>query len=267
MITAIVIGAAGRMGQRLVSAVAQAQDFKLVGAVEKPEHPELGKDAGVVAGIGKIGISISSRLEPLLKDAQVILDFTAPVATLSHLEMAAAHDVAVVIGTTGLASQERERIKSYASKIPILLAPNMSTGVNLMFYLVKKAAQVLGEDFDLEVMEIHHRLKKDAPSGTALRLAEVLADARGLRVEEAARYHRQGMIGERDKKEVGIQTLRAGDIVGEHTVLMAGPGERLEIIHRAHSRDTFAHGALRAARWLVKQKPGLYTMQEFLGLV
>ncbi len=254
------------MGQRLVSAVAQAKDFTLVGAVEKPEHADLGKDAGIVAGIGEAGTIISPRLEPLLSDAQVILDFTAPASTLSHLQVAAAHDVAVVIGTTGLSPEESERIKSLASRIPILIAPNMSTGVNLMFYLVKKAAQVLGGDFDLEVTETHHRLKKDAPSGTALRLAEILADARGLRVEKAARYHRQGMIGERDRNEIGIQSLRAGDIVGEHTVLMAGPGERLEITHRAHSRDTFAHGALRAARWLVEQGPGLYTMQEFLDL-
>ncbi len=266
MIRAVVIGAAGKMGQRLVCAVAASEDFKLTGATERPGHPAMGKDAGTSAGIDEQGVKIQAELEPLLKDADVVIDFTAPEVSAETARVAAKSGRAVVIGTTAVKGENLKKIEDAAKKIPLMLAPNMSTGVNLLFHLVKRAAEVLGEEFDLEIVETHHRMKKDAPSGTAVRLADILAGVRGVKLDQAARYHREGMIGERPKKEIGIQTLRAGDIVGEHTVLMAGPGERLEFTHRAHSRDTFAHGAIRAARWLVKQKPGLYSMQDFLGL-
>jgi 4-hydroxy-tetrahydrodipicolinate reductase len=266
MINAIVAGAAGRMGKRLVAAVAGAEGFTLKGATERPDHPAIGADAGLSAGIGELGVQISADLTPLLKGADVIIEFTTPEATIQNLEKAASAGKAVVIGTTGLTQDERQRVEELAQKIPVLLAPNMSTGVNLLFHLVKRAAEILGTEYDLEILEAHHRMKKDAPSGTAKRLAEILAETRGLKIESAARYHREGIIGERGREEIGIQTIRAGDIVGEHTVIMAGPGERIELTHRAHTRDTFAHGAIRAARWIINQKPGLYSMQNLLGL-
>jgi len=268
MINTIVTGAAGRMGQRLVAAVAADQEMKLVGATERAGHAALGKDAGLVAGAGELKVMIQEDLAALLKStkAEVVIDFTAPAATLKHAELCAQAKAAMVIGTTGFSEPERARLRELARPIPCLLAPNMSVGVNLMFHLCKLAGQVLGEGFDIEVIEAHHRLKKDAPSGTAVRLGEILAEARGWKLKEVSRTHREGMIGERKNQEIGLQTVRAGDIVGEHTVLFAGTGERLEIIHRATSRDTFARGALRAARWVVKQAPGLYSMQDLLGL-
>jgi len=268
MIKIILTGASGRMGQRLVAAVMAGGDTQLVGATERSGHAALGKDAGLVAGVGELKVLIQEDLAGLLKSSQaeVVIDFTAPQATLKHVELCAKAKVAMVIGTTGLSAEERGRLKEIAKPIPVLLAPNMSVGVNLMFHLCRIAAQVLGDGFDIEVIEAHHRLKKDAPSGTAVRLGEVLAEARGWKLKEVSRTHRDGMIGERPNQEIGMQTIRAGDIVGEHTVLFAGTGERLEIIHRATSRDTLARGAVRAARWVVKQPAGLYSMQDLLGL-
>jgi len=268
MIKVIVTGASGRMGQRLVAAVAADAETKLVGATERPGHPALGKDAGLVAGVGELKVLIQEDLSALLNStkAELVIDFTAPPATLGHVEACAKAKVAMVIGTTGFQPEERSRLAELARPIPCLLAPNMSVGVNLMFHLSRIAAEVLGEGFDIEVIEAHHRLKKDAPSGTAVRLGEILAEARGWKFKEVERTHREGMIGERPGREIGMQTVRAGDIVGEHTVLFAGTGERLELIHRATSRDTFARGAVRAGRWVVKQAPGLYSMQDLLGL-
>jgi 4-hydroxy-tetrahydrodipicolinate reductase len=256
------------MGQRLVAAVAAGGDTQLVGATERSGHAALGKDAGLVAGAGELKVMIQEDLAGLLKStkAEVVIDFTAPQATLKHAELCAQARAAMVIGTTGLSAEERARLKDIAKTIPVLLAPNMSVGVNLMFHLCRIAAQVLGDGFDIEVIEAHHRLKKDAPSGTAVRLGEILAEARGWKFKEVERTHREGMIGERPNQEIGMQTIRGGDIVGEHTVLFAGIGERLEIIHRATSRDTLARGAVRAARWVVKQPAGLYSMQDLLGL-
>jgi 4-hydroxy-tetrahydrodipicolinate reductase len=256
------------MSQRLVAAVAVDPEMKLVGATERAGHPALGKDAGLVAGVEELKVLIQEDLSALLKSSkpEVVIDFTAPSATLAHVEACAKAKVAMVIGTTGFKPEERSRIAELARPIPCLLAPNMSVGVNLMFHLCRIAAKVLGEGFDIEVVEAHHRLKKDAPSGTAVRLGEILAEARGWKFKEVERTHREGMIGERPNQEIGMQTVRAGDIVGEHTVLFAGTGERLEIIHRATSRDTFARGAVRAGRWVVKQPAGLYSMQDLLGL-
>jgi 4-hydroxy-tetrahydrodipicolinate reductase len=181
------------------------------------------------------------------------------------MEMAAEHKRPIVIGSTGFSADEMDRIRKFAQNVPCVLAPNMSVGVNVMFKLLKIVAETLGDDYDVEILEVHHRLKKDAPSGTALKMAQVVAEALGRELDEVGIYERKGLIGERSKKEIGIQALRAGDIVGEHTVIFGAVGERLELIHRAHSRDNFARGAIRAAKWVVRQEPGLYDMQDVLG--
>ena len=262
----VIAGAAGRMGRVLMAAVHSEAGLKVVGAVEAPGHPALGQDAGALAGIVGLGVTVTADLPTLLAPGRVLIDFTAPAATMQNLRSGAAAGVAAVVGTTGLSDAQREEVKALARKIPIVLAPNMSVGVNLLFHLVKEAARILGPGFDIEIVEAHHRLKKDAPSGTAIRLAEVAAEGRGWTLKESARYCREGMVGERPEKEIGIQTVRGGDIVGDHTVLFAGVGERVEIIHRAHSRDTLARGAARAVKWVAKIPPGLYDMQDVLGL-
>jgi 4-hydroxy-tetrahydrodipicolinate reductase len=261
----VVAGSAGRMGKKLVAAVAEDQGLKLSGALEAPGHPALGRDAGLVAGLGPLKVPITSDLAPLLQGARAVIDFTAADAAIKHLELCAGKGVAMVIGVTGLSERQRSKAKRLAKKIPVVLAPNMSAGVNLLFYLVEKAAAILGPEFDIEVVEAHHRLKKDAPSGTALRLAEAAAKGRGWK-SNTFKYCRQGLIGARPDREIGVQTVRGGDIVGEHTVMLAGPGERVELIHRAQSRDTFARGAARAVHWLMGRPPGLYDMQDVLGL-
>jgi 4-hydroxy-tetrahydrodipicolinate reductase len=234
--------------------------------VEAPGHAELGRDAGLLAGTRELRVKITDSLGPLLSAAKVVIDFTTPASTLKNLEACAGKGVAMVIGTTGLSEGERARAAELAKSTAVVMSPNMSVGVNLLFFLTRRAAEIPGPGFDIEVVEAHHRLKKDAPSGTALRLAEVAAAGRGWKTSEALRCRREGMIGERPQREIGVQALRAGDIVGDHTVLMAGPGERIELTHRAHSRDTFAQGAMRAAAWVAGRPPGLYDMQDVLGL-
>ncbi|HUT55975.1 MAG TPA: 4-hydroxy-tetrahydrodipicolinate reductase [bacterium] len=262
----VVAGAAGRMGRRLVAAVAEDPGLELKGAVEAAGHPELGRDAGTLAGVRELNVKITDALAPLLAGAGVVMDFTSPESTLKNLELCAKSGVAMVIGTTGLGEAHKARAAELARSVAVVLSPNMSVGVNLLFYLTRRAAEILGAGFDIEVVEAHHRLKKDAPSGTALKLAEMAAAGRGWKLSETGRYCREGMIGERPEREIGVQTLRAGDIVGDHTVLLAGPGERIELTHRAHSRDTFAKGAARAAHWVAGRPPGLYDMQDVLGL-
>ncbi len=261
-----VAGAAGRMGKRLVAAVAEDPRAELCAAIEAPGHPDISKDAGANAGIGELGVQVTPDFEKALEGAGAVIDFTSPQASMSHLQTCAQKNVPAVIGTTGLSSEQKERAEELAQNVPCVLAPNMGTGVNLLFHLVERAAGILGPGFDIEVVESHHRMKKDAPSGTALRLAELAAKARGWTLEEAGRFSRHGATGERPDKEIGVQTVRAGDIVGEHTVIFAGPGERIEITHRAGSRDIFAKGAVRAALWVVDKRPGLYDMQDVLGL-
>ncbi len=263
----VVAGAAGRMGKRLVDLVNAQAEAEVVGALEYSEHPLLGKDAGEVAGIGRLDVPLIGRLQDLAgSGAEVMIDFTAPQATLANLEWAVAEQVAMVIGTTGMSLEERGLLAEAARKIPIVFAPNMSVGVNVLFKVVAEVAAILGDDFDVEILEAHHRLKKDAPSGTAVRLGEIVAETLGRDYEKDAVFTRQGFTGERTQREIGMQTLRAGDIVGEHTVMFGGMGERLEVIHRAHSRDNFASGAVRAALWLAGRNPGLYDMQDVLGL-
>jgi 4-hydroxy-tetrahydrodipicolinate reductase len=267
MTKVIVSGAAGRMGSRLVALIKDSSALTLAGAIEGKAHQAIGQDAGEAAGTGRIGLPITDDLSALLKrGGEVVIDFSTPEATLGHLRAVAEHRRAIVIGTTGFNAAELDEVKSLAKQVPCVLSPNMSVGVNLIYKVISEMARALGDDYDIEVIEAHHRLKKDAPSGTALKIAEVLARAVNRDLSQVGVYTRKGIIGERTKQEIGIQTIRAGDIVGDHTVVFGGMGERIEVTHRASSRDTFARGALRAARWVVTQPPGLYDMMDVLNL-
>ena len=266
MIRIGITGAAGRMGSLIIRGVAESGDMEVAGALEAPGHPSVGKDVGTIIGGGRRGVKISNTLEKAFGTAEVIIDFTFPEATMKAAGYAASTGRAMVIGSTGFTEEETAQLGDHARDIPIVMAPNMSIGVNVMFKVVSLLASLLGEEYDAEIVETHHRLKKDAPSGTAMGLARAVAGAREGELRDLARFERYGMIGARPKGEIGIQTLRAGDIVGDHTVLFAGNNERIEITHRAHSRQNFAQGALRAARWLKGRKPGLYSMLDVLGL-
>lgn len=274
MIQIIITGAAGRMGKAVLAQASLKKEFEIVGAVEHPTSKAVGMDAGLIAGIGSLGVPIASSLDEALTKSQnpkpkaqkVIIDFSQPDATLKNVKIAAVHDCPMVIGTTGLSSDHQTVIRNTARKIPVVLSPNMSVGVNALFKLVAFAAKILGSGYDLEILEAHHRLKKDAPSGTAVGIAEILAAATGRRYPQDVNFHRQGVIGERPPREIGMQVIRGGDIVGEHTVFYCGAGERLEIRHMATNRATFADGALRAAAWIVGKKPGLYNMGDVLVL-
>lgn len=262
----IVTGAAGRMGKRLVALAHESPNLQLSGATEVEDHPDLGRDAGDLASCGNLGVSLTHDLSRLLPQADVVVDFTLPGPTLNHLAQVAQHKRAIVIGTTGFSPNEMNQLRKHAESIPCVQAPNMSMGINVLLKIIGKIAQALGDDYNLEIIDAHHSKKKDAPSGTALKLAEVLAAAKNWDLAETGMYSRHGIIGERPSKEIGIQTVRAGDIVGDHTILYGGPGERIEITHRAHNRDPFARGALRAAEWVVNQPPGLYGMADVLNL-
>jgi 4-hydroxy-tetrahydrodipicolinate reductase len=266
MIKVIIAGAAGRMGARLVALMEESAALTLVAAVEKKGHVAVGEDAGELAGCSSNLVTIEDDLSACIGRGEVIIEFSSPEATLDHMRIAAQHRKPMVIGTTGFSAAELDELRGLARQLPCVFSPNMSVGVNLLFKVIAEMAKALHEDYDIEVIEAHHRLKKDAPSGTALKLAEVLAKSLGKDLAQAAVYTRKGMIGERKRGEIGIQTIRAGDIVGDHTVIFGGMGERLELTHRAQSRDTFARGALRAARWVVKQPPGLYDMLDVLSL-
>jgi 4-hydroxy-tetrahydrodipicolinate reductase len=266
MINMTVSGASGRMGSRIIALSKDVDNLKLTGALEQKNHKYTGKDIGDVIGIGSTGVTITDIIKVAIEGSDVIIDFSSPSATIECLKSLAGSPVPVVIGTTGFSKDEVEHIRLYAQNIPCVFAPNMSVGVNLLLKVLADIARVTQDDYDVEIVESHHRLKKDAPSGTAMKMAQVLATALNRNLEDTAVYARHGLIGERTQKEIGIQTVRAGDIVGEHTVLFAGLGERIEITHKASSRDTFARGALKAAQWVHKQTPGLYDMQDVLGL-
>jgi len=252
------------MGRALVEASRGLPSVRLTAATEHPDSEALGRDAGEVAGVGAIGVPIGAALDPGAFD--VLVEFSRPGPSVEHAEMCAAAGRHAVIGTTGLDPAERQRLQAAAARSAMVFAPNMSVGVNLCFRLLELAARVLGEEADVEIIEAHHRHKVDAPSGTALRMGEVVARALGRDLDQCAVYGRQGHTGPRDRRTIGFATVRAGDIVGDHTVLFAGAGERVEITHRASSRLTFAHGALRAAAWVASRPPGLYDMQDVLGL-
>ena len=261
-----ITGAAGRMGRSLIEACHQSDGMEVAVALEHPESSLLGSDAGDLAGIGKLGVTVGSDLAAVTADFDVLIDFTRPEPTLANLEICRKAGRRMVIGTTGFSDTQRQQISTAASDIAVVFAPNMSVGVNLCFKLLDTAARVLGDDVDIEVIEAHHRHKVDAPSGTALRMGEVVAEALGRDLKDCAVYGREGHTGERDTKTIGFETIRAGDIVGDHTVMFAGSGERVEITHKASSRLTFANGAIRAAGWLTSHDSGLFDMQDVLGL-
>ncbi|HET8733339.1 MAG TPA: 4-hydroxy-tetrahydrodipicolinate reductase [Anaeromyxobacteraceae bacterium] len=267
MVNVIVTGVAGRMGGTILRMMRGADGIRVVGGVERPGWSGPG-DAGEAAGMGKIGAPVSDDLAALLGrvKADVVVDFTSPEASVHHASVAAGAGVAMVIGSTGLQAAAKARIQQDAARIPVVLSPNMSVGVNVMFALVAQAARTLGDAYDVEIVEMHHGKQKDAPSGTAVRLAEVAAEALHRDPAKDVVYARHGMVGERTPREIGVMTLRGGDVVGEHTVFFAGQGERVEITHRATSRDQFARGALRAAVWVKGRAPGLYDMHDVLGL-
>jgi 4-hydroxy-tetrahydrodipicolinate reductase len=262
----VVAGAAGRMGSRIVACLVGDPRLRLAAALEAPGHLALGRDAGEVAGVGRLGVAIGSDPKAALTSPRILIEFSEPGATLEHLRLAAATGARAVVGTTGFAADQRAEIARLAAACPILLSPNMAVAVNVAFKVLATMAKALGGEYDVEITETHHRFKKDAPSGTALRMAEVVADALGRDLGRVAVYGRQGLPGERTREEIGILSLRSGDVVGEHTVSFGALGERLELTHRAHSRDTFARGALRAAAFIAAQPPGLYSMQDVLGL-
>jgi 4-hydroxy-tetrahydrodipicolinate reductase len=266
MTTIAIVGAAGRMGQALVRCAPRVKELQIVAAVDRADHPQTGQDVGLLAGAGEKGLRLSGDLRAAAVAAEVLIDFSAHQAVPATAELAAALGKAVVIGTTGLTDAEGAAVRAPAARIPIVWSPNMSLGVNVLFALVRKAAAALGLDYDVEIVEAHHHYKKDAPSGTALGLATEAAAGRGQTLRDVASYGRQGLVGERRRGEIGLHAVRAGDIVGDHTVYFATEGERLELTHRASSRDCFAMGALQAAAWVKGRGAGLYTMKDVLGL-
>jgi 4-hydroxy-tetrahydrodipicolinate reductase len=261
-----VTGAAGRMGRNLIQSCFQNASCEIGAALEHSESPYIGKDAGEIAGVGPVNIPIKPSLSDVVSDFDTLIDFTRPNVTLENIEFCVANNKKMVIGTTGFSDEEKRQIAQAAQSTAIVFAPNMSVGVNLCFKLLDLAARVLEDDVDIEIIEAHHRHKVDAPSGTALRMGEVVANALGRNLDECAVYGRQGVGEERDRKTIGFETIRAGDIVGEHTVMFADIGERIEITHKASSRMTFANGAVRAAVWLQDKSKGLFDMQDVLGL-
>ena len=263
-IKAVVVGAAGRMGGRIIHVIQETPSIGLFRAVERSDHPAIGWDIGEIIGLGRLGISLEGSLKK--PGGDVVIDFTNPQASLETLAFAKESGLAAVIGSTGFKPDQIDRMKELSKGVRCVFSPNMSVGVNLMFKVVQDIARVLGPEYDIEILEAHHRLKKDSPSGTAVKLGELIAKAIGRDFGQVGVYGRKGLVGERTKEEIGMQVIRAGDIVGEHTVFFGGVGERLEIIHRAHSRDNFARGAVKAALWVVNQPNGLYDMQDVLGL-
>ncbi len=266
MINVGITGASGRMGRALLEAVTNADGMTVTAAIERPGSSVIAADAGEVAGIGKLNVPIVDDLRAVITNIDVLIDFTHPTVTLANLETCQQAGKGIVIGTTGFADAEKQQIARAARDIGIVFAPNMSVGVNLCFKLLDLAAHIMGDEVDIEIIEAHHRHKVDAPSGTALRMGEVVANALGRDLKDCAVYGREGQTGERDRQTIGFETIRAGDIVGEHTVMFADIGERVEITHKASSRMTFAKGAARAAAWITEKKQGLFDMQDVLGL-
>ena len=266
MLRIAVIGAPGKMGRRVIALMHADSDLQLVAALAPEHHRDLGRDAGDVAGVGPLGVMLGHDLSACLSEVDVIIDFSVAAATLAYLPLVATAQKALVIGTTGFTAAQREEITRLSADMRCFMAPNMSLGVNVLFQVLRQVAGMLGPDHDVEIIEAHHRTKVDAPSGTALRMASIIADALGRHLDQDAVYGRHGLVGPRSQTEIGIQAIRAGDIVGEHTVIFAGLGERLELIHRSQSRDNFARGALRAAKWIVQQPRGLYSMEDLLRL-
>lgn len=266
MLRIAIAGATGRMGKTLIETILRTPTVALGAASVLADDPALGKDIGTACGLVPLAVKAVADLAIVKDQFDVLIDFTTPKATLGHLKLCAAAGKLLVIGTTGFSSEEKQLIAAAAERTAIVFAPNMSVSVNLCFKLLELAAKVIGEESDIEIIEAHHRHKKDAPSGTALRMGEVIATTLGRNLQDCAVYGREGITGERDHKTIGFATIRAGEIVGDHTVLFATPGERVEITHKSSSRLPYATGALRAAQWLQGKKPGLYSMMDVLGL-
>lgn len=261
-----IAGCGGRMGRMLLECISRVDGVVLAAAFERPESSLVGADCGELAGQGANGIKVGAGLESLPADVDVIIDFTAPAATLAAARWCAAHGARLVVGTTGFSDEQKAELKTLSAQVPMVIAANYSVGVNLLLKLLQMATKVMGEYTDIEIIEGHHRFKVDAPSGTALRMGEVIAETLGRDLKEVAVYGREGITGERDRKTIGFATIRAGDLVGEHTAMFADIGERVEITHKASSRSTFACGALRAASWLKNRQPAIYDMQDVLDL-
>jgi len=266
MTKVIIAGAAGRMGRRIGYMVNEHPELQVAAGFERADSPDVGKDLGELGGYGANGVKVANDLAEVIDQGDVIIDFTFHEATMKIAREAAQKNRAMVIGTTGLSQENLRELAELCNNFSCVQAPNMAVGVNVLFKLAAKVASILGNDYDMEIVEAHHRMKKDAPSGTAMKLGEMMAQAVGRNLDDDGVFSRHGIIGERTDTEIGLQTIRAGDIVGEHTVYFAGAGERLELTHRAHSRDNFARGAALAAAWVVKQQNGLYNMFDVLGL-
>jgi len=260
-----VAGATGRMGHMLIEAIRASEDCVLAGATDQPHSPAIGNDAAAFLGVAS-GVAVTADVAQALSQAEYLIDFTRPEGTMHHLRFCREHGVKAVIGTTGFSEAQKQEIASHAREIAIVLAPNMSVGVNVTLKLLQMAAQALSTGYDIEIIEAHHRHKVDAPSGTALKMGEVIAEAIGRDLSQCAVYAREGVTGERDPSTIGFSTIRGGDIVGDHTVLFAGTGERIEITHKSASRSTYAQGSLRAVRFLAGQQTGLFDMFDVLGL-
>ena len=265
-LSVVVCGAAGRMGRLLVGLAREDTRMRVVGAIEAPGHPALGRDAGEIAGVGALGVKVGDDVSAACSTDRVVLDFTTPEATLEHVRLAAAKGAGLVVGTTGFTLEQQRQLNGLAVRTRTVLAANMSVGVTVLMELVSAAARLLDESFEPEIVEIHHHAKKDAPSGTALMLARAIAAARAQDFAQSAVLAREGLVGARRPDEIGVVALRAGDAVGDHTVVFGGLGERLELVHRAQSRECLARGALRAALWVADRPPGIYAMRDVLGL-
>ncbi len=265
MIKTAVAGCAGRMGQSIISALSESAHAKTAVAYEVKNHPFVGRDSGLVAGVGENKVLIADSVEAA-KGCDVLIDFTTPDSTEANIRFCEKNNIKMIIATTGLGEAQKELIKQASQKIAIVFAPNMGVGINVLLDIVKKMASLLGDSYDIEIVETHHNKKKDAPSGTALGLAEAVAEGLNVGLDTHAVYGRRGMVGARKKKEIGIHAVRGGDIIGEHTVIFAGNGEKIEVSHSVISRDVFAKGAVRATEFLAGRKSGLYNMQDVLGL-
>jgi 4-hydroxy-tetrahydrodipicolinate reductase len=266
MIKVIVCGGCGKMGSKVAQLIYQNKDMGLIGIIESPSHPDKGKNWGMSVGLGKTGVIITDNLEEIIQKADQIVEFTNPKVSLQHLEIISKYKKAMIVGTTGFSPEDIERISKLAQDVPFLFSPNMSLGVNLLFKLAAETAAALGDDYDIEIVEAHHRFKKDAPSGTAKKLAQEIAKAKEVNLDEVAIYGREGIIGERKKGEIGIHSIRSGDITGEHTVMFTALGERLELTHKAHSRDTFAYGTIQAIKFMDGKPAGFYEMKDVLKI-
>ncbi len=266
MIKVVVCGGCGKMGSKVAQLIHQNKDMELVGIIESPSHPSKGKDWGMSVGLGKTRVIITDDLEEIIQKVNQIVEFTNPKVSLQHLEIVSKYKKTMITGTTGFSGEEIEKMKNSSQNIPFLFSPNMSLGVNLLFKLAVETAVSLGNSYDIEIIESHHRFKKDAPSGTAKKLAQEIAKAKGVSLDEVAIYGRKGIIGERKKGEIGIHSIRSGDITGEHTVMFTALGERLELTHKAHSRNTFAYGTIQAIKFMEGKPAGFYEMKDVLKI-